>query len=60
MSNTQILIFSKERTLQLNSLIQSLLYYSDVSQEDITVLFKDSEDIIYKSLINKYSCNFRK
>tara|TARA_Y100000996_G_scaffold414400_1_gene405157 strand:+ start:3784 stop:4635 length:852 start_codon:yes stop_codon:yes gene_type:complete len=59
MSNTQILIFSKERTLQLNSLIQSLLYYSDVSQEDITVLFKDSEDISYKSLINKYSCNFR-
>ena len=58
MSNTQILIFSKERTLQLNSLIQSLLYYSDVSQEDITVLFKDSEEISYKSLINKYSCNF--
>ena len=58
MSNTQILIFSKERTLQLNSLIQSLLYDSDVSQEDITVLFKDSEEISYKSLINKYSCNF--
>ena len=30
MSNTQILIFSKDRTLQLNSLIQSLLYFSDV------------------------------
>mgnify|MGYP001159931386 FL=1 len=59
MSNTQILIFSKDRTLQLNSLIQSLLYFSDVLEGDISVLFKSNKEISYEILMDKYKCNFQ-
>ena len=59
MSNTQILIFSKDRTLQLNSLIQSLLYFSDVLEDDISVLFKSNKEISYEMLMDKYKCTYQ-
>lgn len=55
---TDIIIFSKQRTLQLGSLIRSLQLNSDVIPKDINVLFKTSPDIPYQSLMAKYDCRF--
>ena len=58
MSDTQVLIFSKERTLQLNSLIKSLLYFSDLEEKDISILFKSTKQISYDKLSERYDCHF--
>ena len=58
MSDTQVLIFSKERSLQLNSLIKSLLYFSDLEEKDISILFKPSKEVPYDKLSKRYDCNF--
>ena len=52
------IIFSKERTLQLKSCIKSLTSLSDVKQEEITVLYLDSEAVSYESLKKEFACNF--
>ena len=62
MNNTTIIIFSKNRTLQLKSLILSMLHYTDINLKNIYVIYKcDSETISYKSLIDEFkSVNFIK
>tara|TARA_B110000263_G_scaffold249647_1_gene267905 strand:- start:296 stop:1147 length:852 start_codon:yes stop_codon:yes gene_type:complete len=58
MSDTQVIIFSKERTLQLNSLITSLLHFSDLTENNIAILFKTKKQISYQKLFDKYECQF--
>ena len=55
---TQIIIFSKNRTLQLKSLLRSLKYYSDIEESEISVLYTTEPDIPYEPLIAEFKCNF--
>jgi hypothetical protein len=59
MGNTSVIIFSKNRTFQLFSLIKSLNHYSDIQESDIYVLCKtDLEAISYSPLKDKFSSIF--
>ena len=58
MSKTLIIIFSKDRTLQLKSLLRSIRYHSDIQDDEIAVLYTTSPDIPYESLITEFGCNF--
>ena len=60
MKKTHIIIFSKNRTLQLRSLLLSLKHYSGVDEKNITVLYKADSGIGYESLINEFKCAFVK
>ena len=53
--STDIIIFSKNRTLQLKSLILSMLHYTDIEQKSINVLYtSDIDSISYESLIEEF------
>ena len=58
MSNTQIIIFSKHRTLQLRSLLKSIRHYSDVDEKEITILYVENADIPYDDLKSEFRCHF--
>ena len=60
MHNTNIIIFSKNRTLQLKSLLRSANYYSDIDDSEITILYKTEPEIQYEPLISEFGCNFVK
>ncbi len=52
------IIFSKNRTLQLKSLLLSLRHFSDVPEEDIHVIYKSDPGISYEPLISQFKCRF--
>ena len=56
--DTDIVIFSKDRTLQLKSLLRSIGHYSDISEEEINVIYKSRPEIPYEPLTNEFGCNF--
>ena len=58
MSNTDIIIFSKQRTLQLKSLLRSIAHYSDIAEEEMTVLYTTSPEIPYDTLKSEFACRF--
>jgi hypothetical protein len=59
MSDTQIIIFSKNRTLQLKSLLLSLFHQSDIQENEISILYvSDIDEISYQPLIDAYACDF--
>ena len=60
MKKTHIIIFSKNRTLQLKSLLLSLKHYSGIEEKTITVLYKADPGINYELLINEFKCKFVK
>lgn len=60
MKKTHIIIFSKNRTLQLKSLLLSLKHYSGIDEKNITVLYKADPEISYETLINEFNCKFVK
>lgn len=60
MKKTHLIIFSKNRTLQLKSLLLSLRHYSDVDESRITVIYKADQGISYEPLANEFKCNFLK
>lgn len=56
---TSIIIFSKNRTLQLKSLLLSLLHFSDIPASSINVIYKnDIPEISYEPLINEIDVKF--
>lgn len=58
---TSIIIFSKDRTLQLKSLLLSIRANYDIPEEDISVIFKNSEpEISFDPLLEEFKCNFVK
>jgi len=60
MSDTLVLIFSKQRTLQLRSLLLSLFELSDAAQSQVHVLYTTTAEIDYQPLIEEFSgCHFR-
>ena len=58
MRKTEIIIFSKNRTLQLKSLLLSLKDNSDIREEWINIIYIEDINISYKSLIDQFNCNF--
>jgi hypothetical protein len=49
-----VIVFSKNRPLQLQAYLESLLYYSGVEDGSIYVLYKETGGISYWELIQKY------
>jgi len=58
MKKTEIIIFSKNRTLQLKSLLLSLKDNSDIPEEWINIIYVDNDTISYESLMDQFKCNF--
>jgi len=54
-----VIIFSKDRTLQLKSLLLSMRENYPVPEKNIHIIYKNSlEGISYEPLKNEFSCNF--
>ncbi|MEI6444871.1 MAG: glycosyltransferase [Nostocales cyanobacterium ELA583] len=49
-----VVLFSKDRPLQTQSFIESLLFHSEINQSSIYILYKAHQFISYETLINKY------
>ncbi|MEG4087691.1 tetratricopeptide repeat protein [Microcoleus sp. POL10_C6] len=49
-----VIVFSKDRPLQLQAYLESLFYYSGMEESSVYVLYKKT-DISYQNLIDKYS-----
>lgn len=49
-----IIVFSKGRPMQLHAYLESLLFYSEVKQEMITVLYCEMEGICYDRVQGEY------
>ena len=58
MSETTIIIFSRNRTLQLKSLLRAIQYHSDVQANEIHVLYTTKPELPYESLIEEFDCEF--
>ena len=49
-----IVVFSKDRPLQLHAYLESLLLFSDALPQNITVIYKYSEGINYAKVISHF------
>jgi hypothetical protein len=54
LENLTTLIMSKDRPLQLQGCLESLFYHSEIEPRNITILYKESGNIYYDLLIEKY------
>ena len=52
--STQIIIFSKDRPLQLKALLESIFFYS-IDDLIINIIYKESSEITYTTLVNCYN-----
>ena len=55
---TKTVIFSKNRTLQLKSLLRSLRENSDIDDAEIDVIYTTEADIPYEPLMSQFACRF--
>jgi hypothetical protein len=53
-SSLSVIVFSKDRPLQLQGYLESLIYFSNIDPSDISVLYKDSEAISYSKLVESF------
>jgi len=58
MNRIDWVLFSKNRSLQAKSCIVSLISSSDVTLEEINVIYQDSPEVDYYPLIQQLECNF--
>lgn len=49
-----VIVFSKDRPLQLQAYLESLFYYSSIKEDSIYVLYQPTENISYQELIGQY------
>ena len=49
-----VIVFSKGRPMQLHAYLESLLKFSDIKQEMITVLYCEMKDIRYDKVMNAF------
>src|SRR5260221_3429117 len=54
-TNISIIVFSKDRPLQLKGYLESLLYFTKIDPSSITVLYKYTSKIDYQKLIEDFS-----
>lgn len=57
---TEAIIFSKNRTLQLKSLLLSLREFSDLPEDMINIIYVESGNISYELLRKEFKCKFIK
>jgi hypothetical protein len=50
-----VIVFSKDRPLQLQAYLESLIYFSKQTDLDITVLYKPNPEISYTALTNQFA-----
>lgn len=50
-----IIVFSKGRPMQLHAYLESLLKFSDAQQEQITILYCETENIRYEKVMSAFS-----
>lgn len=53
-NNISIIVFSKGRPMQMHAYLESLMKYSDVQQDMITVLYCETEKIRYEKLMQSF------
>ena len=53
-NSLSVIVFSKDRPLQLQGYLESLIYFSNIDPTDISVLYKDSEFISYSKLVESF------
>jgi hypothetical protein len=59
--NTTLIIFSKDRTLQLKSLLLSLRENYPIPEKNINVIYKNTiDEISYEPLMKEFKCSFIK
>jgi hypothetical protein len=54
MQSPTIIVFSKDRPMQLHAYLESLLFFSDAVAQNITVLYKETEGISYDKVISEF------
>ena len=50
-----VIVFSKDRPMQLHAYLESLLMFSDIAEENISVLYKKNDRIPYNRVIQSFS-----
>lgn len=50
-----VIVFSKDRPMQLHAYLESLFMFSDISENDVYVLYKKNENIPYQKVIQSFS-----
>ncbi len=53
-ADISVIVFSKDRPLQLQAYLESLFYYSSIKEDSIYVLYRPTENISYQELIRQY------
>ncbi len=53
-ADISVIVFSKDRPLQLQAYLESLFYYSSIKEDSIYVLYQPTENISYQELIRQY------
>lgn len=51
---TSVIVFSKDRPLQLGGYLESLIYFSKINKGSITVIYTHSSSISYENLISEF------
>ena len=49
-----IIVFSKDRPMQLHAYLESLFLFSDVHAGDVTILFRETPDIDYNKVVSAF------
>lgn len=49
-----VIVFSKDRPMQLHAYLESLFLFSDIRAEDINILYKETSEIDYTRVLNKF------
>jgi hypothetical protein len=52
-ADISVIVFSKDRPLQLQAYLESLFYYSSIKEDAIYVLYQPTQSISYQELIRK-------
>lgn len=55
MNMVSVIVFSKDRPMQLHAYIESLLKFSDIQQNALTVLYKKTGNIQYDKVISQFN-----
>jgi len=54
-----VIVFTKDRPMQLDAYLEGLMYYSNLNERQISIIYKKNKKINYKKVIEKYSnCNW--
>ncbi len=53
-NNFSVIVFTKDRPLQLHAYLESLFRYSPTKQSDVTIIYKKNELIDYHNVINHF------